>query len=141
MKTKKTKPAEKEKDDHGLSQAKAQLESIKEMVAALSVTADAKGYAAREDAERAIQEDPLSIEIRGDWHTPGGKEEKGEGEYRILLCTGGPACRVIGELSRSEPTSARIEYQDWFLPWTEHRIDSKEEEILLTYARCFYYGE
>ncbi len=101
------------KDNHSEQQAKAQLESIKEMVAALDA---AKTDNEREDAERTIHEDPLSVEVRTDWHSPG---EKGEiSEYCILLATGGPACRIVGTLGRwNEPDSARIEHQDWGTPW------------------------
>ena len=41
-------------------------------------------------------------------------------EFEILLCTGGPACRIVGDLDEScQPSSARIEHQDWGTPWTE----------------------
>jgi hypothetical protein len=36
---------------------------------------------------------------------------------------------------------AKIQYQDWFTPWTDYRLTSEQEEIVLTYARCFYFGE
>ena len=122
------------------SQAKAQLGSIVEMVDALETAKDDEK--AREEAEQRISEDPLSVEIRGDWHTPG-REDEGAVEYRVLLCTGGPAVRIIGELSEhSEPETARIEFQDWGTPWTEFWIeDDGKREKLLTYARQFYFGE
>lgn len=64
-------------------------------------------------------------------------------EYRILLCTGGPAVRIIGELGKyAEPETARIEYQDWDTPWEEYVItNAKDQEALLTYCRQFYFGE
>ena len=96
-------------------------------------------YHNRENTEQHIHEDPLSVEVRSDWHTPG--SESREGEYRILLCTGGPACRIVGQLSQySEPETARIEHQDWGTPWTEYRLDSDEEKIVLTYAQQFYFS-
>jgi hypothetical protein len=53
---------------------------------------------------------------------PGGRRSQIVGakpsEFMILLCTGGPAVRIRGELDRySEPEKPRIEYQDWFTPW------------------------
>ena len=60
---------------------------------------------------------------------------------RILLCTGGPAVRIRGDLGAySEPNTAELEYQDWFTPWERLPTDSADEEILLTYARSFYFG-
>ncbi|MDR6858912.1 hypothetical protein J2W96_005244 [Variovorax guangxiensis] len=41
-------------------------------------------------------------------------------EFEILLCTGGPTVRIVGDLDHhGEPDRARIEYQDWFEPWRE----------------------
>lgn len=92
-------------------------------------------------ARRVIEETPLSIEVRSDWHTPG---EPGESaEYNILLGTGGPACRIIGSLNgHSEPEDARFEYQDWFKPWTTaNNLSREEEDALLEFARSFYFGQ
>jgi hypothetical protein len=42
-------------------------------------------------------------------------------EYRILLCTGGPAVQITGNLSSyNEPAAATLQHQDWFLPWTDY---------------------
>jgi len=120
------------------SQARAQFESIKEMVDALAKAEDADDQNAREDAEQTIHEDPLSVEVRSGWTQPGAEMEAQD--FMILLCTGGPACRIIGELNQyNEPDKARIEYQDWFTPWTEYPLDSDDTEILLRYCRCFYF--
>jgi hypothetical protein len=91
----------------------------------------------REDAERRIMEDPLSIQVRSDWYTPGDEDEsRSPAEFQILLCTGGPAVRIVGELGGDgEPSRARLEVQDWFKPWTEYV--PADSETLLTYARCF----
>jgi hypothetical protein len=39
-----------------------------------------------------------------------------------------------------EPITAFIECQDWFQPWARAHIPDSEE-ILLAYARCFWFGE
>ena len=125
-----------ETKDHAKDQAKAQFRSICEMVKALDTKDDYK----REQAEQTIQEDALSVEVRSDWYQPGESAEPSE--FMILLCTGGPACRIIGELDQyKQPSSARIEYQDWGTPWTEFRLDAEQEETLLTYCRQFWFGE
>ena len=60
----------------------------------------------------------------------------------ILLCTGGPAVRIVGDLNEhGEPDTARIEYQDWFTYWERLPIKREQEDLLLDYARCFYFGE
>lgn len=130
-----------EDKERAMNQARAQLESIREMVKALDDADEAGDDGAREDAVRAIQEDPLSVQVRTDWHTPGDGDNKPT-EYTILLCTGGPAVRIIGDLNEyMEPDSVRIEYQDWFTSWTDYLLDDEEIEDVMTYARQFYYGE
>lgn len=96
-----------------------------------------------EDAERRIHEDALSVEVRGDWHAPGVEEDVTTVcDYRIPLCTGGPA---VGQLNLGEPSTAHMEVQDWFTPWTtfwpEQHKQSHAEDKLLAYARCFFFGE
>jgi hypothetical protein len=137
----KAKPQDKEQN-HAEEQAKAQLESIKEMVADLNKARADEDDDAFEEAEQTIHEDPLSVEVRTDWYTLDQDSDKKPAFYRILLCWGGPACQVVGDLSEhGEPETAKIEYQDWGTRWTEYRLNKEEEEIVLTYARCFYFGE
>ena len=123
-------------------QAKAQLECIRELVAALEEAeadiGDRTGEE-RDEARQAIEEDALSVEVRSDWHEIGGDSDPDE--YCILLCTGGPAVRIIGRLDQySEPESARLQYQDWYTPWQELILSSEDYATLLTYAQCFYFG-
>lgn len=133
------------------AQGQAQFDSIKEMVEALQVANqdedDTHGCKA-DEARTRIEEDALSVQVRSGWYQPGAsKEDRDPYEYEILLCTGGPACRIVGDLSEHcEPCSARIEVQDWFTPWTEYRPkvgpdDHNSEPILLAYAACFWFGE
>lgn len=93
-----------------------------------------------DDARQRIDEDSLSIELGG-WWTPGSEPEPTE--YRILLGTGGPAVRIVGDLDRgNEPASAVLEVQDWFKPWTEYRsADRDDDEILLAYVQCFSFED
>lgn len=131
--------------DTAKDQAAAQLESIREMVFNLRAADDDArentNDGAREGAEQRIHEDALSVEVRKDWHTVG-SEDVETGEYRILLCTGGPAVQIVGDLSKhKEPETAHLQYQDWGTPWTNYGITSEDEEVLLDYARCFYFDE
>ena len=136
-------------DDSAKNQARAQLESIIEMVDALDYVVDNggeieidEGWPLDEEGVRTkIQEDPLSIEVRSDWETDGSNLRAGE--FRILLCTGGPAVQIVGSLGEhKEPEKARIEYQDWGTPWTEYEEMTREEETkLISYCREFYFGD
>lgn len=71
-----------------------------------------------EDAEQAIREDPLSLNVRSCWHELG--SEVVDMEYMIEISTGGPAARIIGDLGdHCEPVSARLQVRDWGTPWTD----------------------
>jgi hypothetical protein len=108
----------------------------REELAELQATAG--DCADREDAERRIYEDALSVEVRSGW-TPRGYTLTAE-EFCILISTGGPAVRIRGELDEHlVPRRAWLEVQDWGTPWSQY-FDASQE-TLLTYARCFYYGE
>ena len=95
----------------------------------------------REDAETRIQEDALSVLVRSGWHEPTANhlERHAAEGFEILLSTGGPASRIRGELDNGEPYRAWLEVQDWGTPWTQY-FDI-EQDTLLAYARCFYFGE
>jgi hypothetical protein len=133
--------------DTARDQARMQLDSIVELMDGLK-QAQEVGHAVidgdtldEESIRERINEDPLSVEVRTDWHVPGNDEKPTE--YNILLCTGGPACRIIGELSEHGwPETAKIEYQDWGTPWTRYGdMTDEEDEQLLAYAQQFYFGE
>jgi hypothetical protein len=94
----------------------------------------------RDDLQTRVSEDPLSVEVRSDWHTPGW--DSGATEYAILLSTGGPACRIIGDLdSYGQPCSATLQFQDWYQPWQDSPSADYDEDALIWYAQQFYYGE
>jgi hypothetical protein len=119
-------------------QARSQVESLAEMVAALR---NAPNDEHREAAETAIQEDPLSVEVRGDWRAVGAESAK-PSEFKIELCTGGPAVRIVGELNDyNEPESAFVQFQDWFTPWQLHPLNDAESEAVLEYCRQFYFAD
>lgn len=129
-------------------QARAQLNSIIEMVDASRKARDEgeaeyEGEMMDEDQIREyMDENILSLETRSGWGAPSCEGAKAE-EFKILLCTGGPAVQIIGELNEHlEPESAKIQYQDWFTPWKDYTAtDSEEDEKLLEYCQSFYYGE
>lgn len=96
------------------------------------------GYDDQDAVLTAIQEDPLDISVRSGWANVG--DELTPDEFMILLTTGGPAVRIVGELNRGQPCRARIEHQDWFEPWQDY-VEPGTQDALLTYCSQFYFGE
>ena len=90
-------------DDHGLEEARSQFEKIAGLVLALQ----SGDVFAREDAEERINEDALEVMTRSSWHAPGRDGLDVPIEYCILLCTTGPAVRIVGDLNKYGSLSAR----------------------------------
>lgn len=115
-------------------------QSIKELVEDLTCDLHGDEYNEDETAREAILNHPLEVTIRNGWHSPGCSPTESDCEYQILIATGGPACRIIGDLDQyNQPHTATLQVQDWFTPWTD--VSGCYEDILLTYAQCFYFGE
>lgn len=124
-------------NEQAKEQAKCQLEVIEDLIQTLQGSTDDDE---REALETEIYEGPLSVQVRSSWHDV--EDNAKDTEYELLLCTGGPACRIVGGLGKyNEPDNAKLEYQDWFTPWIEYALTSEQEETLLKYARMFYYGD
>ena len=88
-----------------------------------------------------VQEDALSVEVRDDWYVPSRKSE-GPVEFKILVSTGGPAFRIIGECDQhGQPENVRAEHQDWGTPWIKVELSNAEQEAVDWFAGLFYYGE
>jgi len=139
--------AEAKAEDRARQQAQYKAEDIAQLMTALERARETDEPATYEDElldadalEERAHEMALSVEVRSDWHTPGGDTETGE--YLVLLCTGGPAVRLTGNLGAfAEPEDVRIEYQDWFTPWEMYPVDEATSAALLTFAGLFYYAE
>lgn len=99
--------------------------------------AQAGEYESQEDAEEAINETPLSIEVRSAWTTL----DEGKltpAEYRIVLCTGGPHVELVGELdSHNEPERVRVLYSDW---GCHGELFDFDRDTLLEFAQFFQYS-
>ncbi len=149
---------EQDRYTHARENALAAMASIREMVARLEhaqtcdggedceyditdfAGLDSEDYHDGDAAREAIEEDALSVEVRGGWHSPG--EDADDEEFMILLTTGGPALRIVGELGEwNTPKRPRLEMQDWFVPWQEVILDSEDQAILLAYCEVFYFGD
>ena len=91
-----------------------------------------------EKIRERCHEMPLSIQVRSGWHTL--QDEMVAEEFEILLVWGGPAVRITGKLDEhKEPSTATLEGQDWFTPWT--RTTGQDPETVLEFARLFFFGE
>ena len=72
----------------------------------------------QDEALERLEENPLDIQFRSDWESDA--SDFTPSEFAILLCTGGPAVRIRGELDHNGyPSRAWVEYSDWGMPWTE----------------------
>ena len=102
---------------------------------------NASGDDEHDAALQRINENALSVQVRSGWYTPGGSSEAAE--YEILLCTGGPAVRIVGDLDEYDrPIYARIQYQDWFTPWIDLvDLASDESAALTIYVQQHFFGE
>lgn len=90
-----------------------------------------------DDARQRIEEDALSVEIRSDWCAPG--EEMTAGEFRILLCTGGPHVELVGDLDDNlQPSRVRVIYKDW---GESGELFDFDRDAVLRYCSVFYFGE
>ena len=90
-----------------------------------------------ESALDEMQNAALELKVSGSW-VPGCTPTAES--YMILLSTGGPALRLVGDLNEyQEPVTARLEWQDWGTPWTPYH-DANESDLLI-FASQFYFGE
>jgi hypothetical protein len=93
------------------------------------------------DITDRMLESALSVEVRDGWRTPGDRSD-GPEEFKILVSTGGPAFRIIGELDQyNQPSNVRAEHQDWGTPWIEVELSNEEQEAVDWFTGLFYYGE
>jgi len=155
--------------EHALNQAEAQLKNIcllvdrlehaKEcddpeecsvdrdtLVAALGLSPEAEpteednsAYHDEDEAISSILEDPLEVLVRSEWHGMG--DCFPPMQYCILLCTGGPAARITGDLSLHDrsPESCTLQYRDWFTEWEDYPLSKKEAEVILNYVKQFLF--
>jgi hypothetical protein len=123
--------------NHAAANAAAWCETILDQLARLKVAcrdSDETYDVIREE----IQQAALSLQVRSDWEELGTDLEPGE--LCILLSTGGPALRIVGDLGRFNcPKDCRMEYRDWGTPWTEYRAIGSA--VLDSWAAQFYWGD
>ena len=130
----------KEEKNRAKEMAQSCFDSIKEMMERYQNT-DSNNTELIDKIRQEVEETAYSVQVRSDWHTPGDEDFSKPTEYQLELAGGGPAVRIIGDLgSYGDPETAKIEYQDWFTEWQELRLDSEDEDILVDFAKCYYFG-
>ena len=118
-------------NENSKNQARAQFDSIVEIVNNLN----SEREETREAAEIIAVENALEVSFRSGWNDdPCNLSAQ---EFKILLCTGGPAVRIIGYLEQNEPEEVKLQHQDWFTPWQDYPLTDEEREILHAYSRQF----
>jgi len=131
--------------EHAIQNAKAWLETIVELEAALDaetfpVEANGQSFDDLDSLKEHVMELPLSVEVRDGWHTLGGSSAPEE--YLVLLSTGGPALRIYGDLDQDNcPATAQLQWQDWGTLWTDLETTPEEAEAILAFAQEFYYED
>ena len=84
----------------GIDAARCTLERIEELVQAYRAANDAGDYDRAEEIADEMRESPLSVLVRQpQWYVPGHPADSRPTEYELLMSTGGPAVRIVGELS------------------------------------------
>lgn len=112
-----------------------------------TATADGDEYTDADDLRERVQESALDVQVRGPWHSPGDEDGQKADEFSVLLTTGGPALRIVGDLNyfgEPDADSARMQVQDWGTPWTDYRPEAASaddwDEALAWWLGCFYFG-
>ena len=146
------------KEAHAISNAKGQLETIKELYREFKKQEDLEAWDCgsnvynwtTEGIREKAQDEALSVEFRSGWSS--NLENMEPEEFKILLSTGGPACQIIGKLDQyKQPTDIEIQYQDWGTPWEPLQLNStyadkspnitSDYQALEWFCNCFYFGE
>ena len=83
----------------------------------------------RESLEQRINEWPLSLTIRGE--KDGRADEWNATGFELLLTTGGPGARLVADIDEDGTVKdAKVEWQDWFKPWTALEDVEMSSDIL-----------
>ena len=100
------------------------------------LTEQAAGCSDADEALERLEENPLEIQYRSGWESD--TSDLTPHEFSILLCTGGPAVRIRGELDHNGyPSRAWVEHQNWGTTWSEL---GSYQSTALEYAQLLIQG-
>jgi len=125
--------------ENAKSQAKAQFNCIVDIMEAIRKANDTEDYEDQERREEEARENALSVEIRSGWCFS--REDMKPEEFKILLCTGGPAVQIVGDCDNGQPEFPVLQYQDWGTPWIDYPLSDEQKDILTEYCGLFYFSE
>ena len=126
---------------HAISNARGQLESIKELYRNYKQAESDDDYTREDEIREQAQEEALCVEFRSGWYSsPESIADLRPEEFKILLAWGGPALRIIGELDEYGPVNPKLQHQDWGTPWTDFEITEDQQKALNWFCNCFYFG-
>ena len=131
--------SQQKKENHALNNAIGHIESMVEYFKKDKHFFDIKDYDSQDELRESVLNSALSVEFRSGWYSSPEDETKAE-EFKILLSTGGPALRVIGELDDYGPVNPKLQFQDWGTPWIDFEITEDQQKALNWFCNCFYFG-
>ena len=96
-----------------------------------------------ERIDELIHQEPLEVATRSQWTSVGSEQgvwDTEPGEFKILLCTGGPAVRIFGSCEDGYPSDIELQHQDWFTPWeTVRGLSEIQKEAMEWFCNFFVY--
>ena len=126
------------KTNHALNNAIGHMESMVEDFKKDKHFFDIKDFDSQDELRESVLNSALSVQFRSGWATF--KEDFEPEEFKILLSWGGPALRVIGEITDYGAENPKLQFQDWGTLWTDFQITEDQQDALNWFCNCFYFG-
>jgi hypothetical protein len=104
------------------------------LIKELGFTGDNWADTAKAIKER-VQEMPLSLLFRTGWFRT--CEEAETAEFELLLSTGGPALRIIGDVLNDWLVRPVMQMQDWGTRWGDVYTDEQDDRALAWFINHF----
>ena len=93
-----------------------------------------------ERIDELIHQEPLEVATRSQWTEIGSAAYDEPGDFKIVLCLGGPAVRIFGSCEGGYPSDIELQHQDWFTPWeTVRSLSEIQREALEWFCNFFVY--
>ena len=88
--------------------------------------------------DELVRQEPLEVATRSQWANF--QDEFESSDFKILLCTGGPAVRIFGSCEGGYPSDIELQHQDWFTPWeTVHSLSDNQKDAMEWFCNFFVY--
>ena len=91
-----------------------------------------------ERIDELVRQEPLEVATRSQWANF--QDEFESSDFKILLCTGGPAVRIFGSCEGGYPSDIELQHQDWSTPWeTVRGLSEIQREAMEWFCTFFVY--